>query len=132
MERNDNDSKLAVGLRIKRARLKASLTQAQLGDLMGVSSTSVLGWERGRHIPDTKNCPTLARALNVSVPYILTGEHVATGPNVEQSATQLQPDSELISRLLEEAVTTGKGILRQVQLLRADLLQSPPISGAGA
>lgn len=45
---------------IKAARLKLNLTQAELGELFGVSGNSIARWERGEREPDAKGMMALA------------------------------------------------------------------------
>lgn len=48
---------------IKAARIKLGLTQAALGQAVGVTKASVCGWERGHNLPDTHRLADLAAAL---------------------------------------------------------------------
>jgi transcriptional regulator with XRE-family HTH domain len=45
---------------IKAARMKLNLTQAELGELFGVSGNSIARWERGEREPDAKGMMALA------------------------------------------------------------------------
>ncbi|HEX4950810.1 MAG TPA: helix-turn-helix domain-containing protein [Blastocatellia bacterium] len=45
---------------IRAARLKLNLTQAELGELFGVSGNSIARWERGEREPDAKGMMVLA------------------------------------------------------------------------
>ena len=65
-----------TGAVIKRLREKKGLTQAQLADILGVSSKAVSKWERAKGLPDISLLEPLARALSVSVPELLSGECV--------------------------------------------------------
>ena len=49
------------------------LTQSELGERLGVSFQAVSKWERGETLPDTLLLPDLARVLETSVDYILSG-----------------------------------------------------------
>lgn len=66
------DSKL-VGAQIAHLRKEKSLTQNDLGDRLGVSFQAVSKWERGETLPDTAILLDLAKALETSVDFILTG-----------------------------------------------------------
>jgi transcriptional regulator with XRE-family HTH domain len=59
------------GLAIRDLRKKKGLIQQALADLVGVSKTTVLDWEKGRYFPEGKNLTNLANALGVSAAYLL-------------------------------------------------------------
>ena len=50
--------------KVKDARIALSLTQTQLGDLIGVSITTIIGYEKGNKYPRAKTMYKLAKALN--------------------------------------------------------------------
>ena len=54
-------------------RKAKGLTQSELGERLGVSFQAVSKWERGETLPDTALLPDLARVLETSVDYILSG-----------------------------------------------------------
>lgn len=62
------------GARLKDLRLRAKLTQQQLGDIVHVSKVSISGYERGERSPDTETLRNLANYFEVSVDYLLNGE----------------------------------------------------------
>lgn len=66
------DMKL-VGNQIAFLRKNKGLTQAELGERLGVSFQAVSKWERGETLPDTAILLDLAEILETSVDYILTG-----------------------------------------------------------
>lgn len=84
-------SAAAVGARIKDARLRRSLTLAQVGRAVGVTAACICQWESGRSSPRQKWLTRLAHVLDTSVAYLITG---AGGPFVEAS--------EVIERAREE------------------------------
>jgi transcriptional regulator with XRE-family HTH domain len=61
------------GTRLKDLRLRAKLTQQQLGDIVHVSKVSISGYERGERSPDTETLRNLANYFEVSVDYLLNG-----------------------------------------------------------
>lgn len=67
-----------VGRRIREARLKAGLSQKQLGIKAGidefVASPRVNQYERGKHAPDFSTAERLAKVLGVPVPYFYASE----------------------------------------------------------
>ena len=62
------------GARLKDLRLRAKLTQQQLGDIVHVSKVSISGYERGERSPDTETLRNLANYFEVSVDYLLNGK----------------------------------------------------------
>lgn len=62
-----------VGLQIAALRKAKELTQAQLGERLNVSFQAVSKWERGETLPDIGTLVDLAKVLETSVDYILTG-----------------------------------------------------------
>jgi putative transcriptional regulator len=60
-------SSARLGSRLKEARLKSGLTQAELADLAGVSRKTVNTVENGVFVPSTILALCLARALNTTV-----------------------------------------------------------------
>src|SRR5262245_16143263 len=51
--------------RLRKARDMARLTQADLAEQLGVTSQAVSQWERGETVPETRNIPRIAAALQV-------------------------------------------------------------------
>ncbi len=62
-----------IGERIRAARKAAKLTQEELGEKLGLSSSAVSYWETGKFIPDAEHLPALAEALNLSLDSLFTG-----------------------------------------------------------
>ena len=58
---------MELGNKIKQLRLKASLTQEQLADGVGVSAQSVSKWENGVSMPDITLLPSIAEIFGVSI-----------------------------------------------------------------
>jgi transcriptional regulator with XRE-family HTH domain len=62
-----------LGERIKRLRLARGITQKQLAELVGTEWHSAMYWESGSSIPSTPLVQPIARALNVTMEYLLSG-----------------------------------------------------------
>ena len=65
-----------TGSTIKRLREEKNLTQTELADRIGVSSKAVSKWETAKGLPDITLIEPLAKALNVSVMELMSGETV--------------------------------------------------------
>ena len=65
-----------TGATIKSLREKKGITQAELADMLGVSSKAVSKWETAKGLPDITLIEPLANALSVSVMELMTGNAV--------------------------------------------------------
>ena len=65
-----------TGVTIMRLREQRGLTQAELADLLGVSSKTVSKWETAKGLPDITLLQPLAQALHISVIELMNGETV--------------------------------------------------------
>ena len=63
-----------MGKFIAEMRKKHSLTQSQLGEMLGISGKAISKWERGISAPDISLLNDLSKILEVSVSEILNGE----------------------------------------------------------
>ena len=91
------------------ARNELGLTQAQLGDAVGVSLRTILDYEKGRKSPRTTTMIRLAKALKVSVRYL-------TDDACENPVEEIEKDS-----YIEEARERyGSKGARDVDQLLAD------------
>lgn len=71
-----------VGRRIRALRVEkyGKHGRAVLADKIDLSPQYIWDWEVGNHLPSLPNLAALAKALNASVSYILTGNCSAGGP----------------------------------------------------
>jgi len=65
-----------TGAAIKQLREHKGLTQADLADLIGVSSKTVSKWETAKGLPDISLLQPLAQALGISVMELINGEQI--------------------------------------------------------
>jgi len=73
-----------TGQTIKRLREKKGLTQAEIADMLGISSKAVSRWETGKGLPDISLIEPLSDILSVSVMELMTGDTV-TNKNVSSN-----------------------------------------------
>lgn len=66
-----------TGTAIRALRESNGLTQAKLGECIGVSSKTISKWETSRGLPDISLLQPLARALGVSLIELMNGENIA-------------------------------------------------------
>ena len=62
------------GARLRRLREDADVTRIQFADIICATADNVRQWEYSSSYPRPLMLPSIARALNVSVDYLLTGE----------------------------------------------------------
>ena len=65
---------MTTARRIRQRRKALTLTQAELGKLVGVGQSAVTAWEGGRNIPKGETAARLAEALGVSRDWLLYGD----------------------------------------------------------
>lgn len=83
-----------TGATIKDLREKKALTQAQLADILGVSSKTVSKWETAKGLPDITLIEPLAKTLGVSVMELMSGKAVTnknTSANILRSKFYVCP-----------------------------------------
>ena len=79
-----------TGTTIKFLREAKHMTQAELGEQIGVSSKTVSKWETAKGLPDISLLQPLSQALGVSVIELMNGEQIT---NQNRSATSCGPNS---------------------------------------
>jgi len=82
----------AGGARIRQARTRKGLTRAEVGLLLGVSESAVQQWESGYAQPRPDRLEGLAKWLDVSIEWLLTGGAI---PAVRSAQT---PEEEIVLR----------------------------------
>ncbi len=73
-----------TGAAIKQLREEKGITQAELGELIGVGSKAVSKWETGKGLPDITLIEPLANCLGVSVLELMSGNTV-TNSNISSN-----------------------------------------------
>ena len=76
-----------TGTTIKTLRESRGLTQAELAQILGVSSKTVSKWETAKGLPDITLLQPLAQALGISVIELMNGQHIT---NQNSSANMLR------------------------------------------
>ena len=65
-----------TGNTVKHLREKRNMTQAELAEIIGVSSKTISKWETAKGLPDISLLQPLAQALGISVIELMNGEHI--------------------------------------------------------
>lgn len=97
--------KVKTGTLIKEARIRMGYTQADLGDILGVSNKAVSRWENGDSFPDVGILENIASCLNISIEELVSGEK--TGDN-EKTLAEL---THLVRLQAKEAIRRNLGII---------------------
>lgn len=63
-----------MGERIGILRQEKGMTQSVLAERLGITPQAISKWERGLSFPDLSRLEELAKMLEVSVDYLLTGK----------------------------------------------------------
>lgn len=63
-----------LGTRLKELRKNKKLTQQNVADVLGVSKTSVIYWEKDENVPKHESLTALAKLLDTSADWLLTGK----------------------------------------------------------
>lgn len=80
--------KYVTGKIIKQLRQQKNLKQSELAEMLYVSDKTISKWETGKGLPDISLIDSLAKALDVSTQYLLSGEFVLNqnqGGNLKKS-----------------------------------------------
>lgn len=83
-----------TGETVKSLRSKLNLTQAQLAEKLNVSHKTISKWETGKGLPDITLIEPLAKALQISVPELFSGEKIINtnrSANISRSSLYVCP-----------------------------------------
>lgn len=100
-----------LGIRIAERRKAQELTQAQLGELVGVTQQQIASFEIGRRRIPVSTLPLLAKALNVSIEALIGGSTKTAGkrgpaPKLQQQLEQLSRLPKTQQRLVSQLIDT--------------------------
>lgn len=96
--------------RIREAREKAGMTQAQLAEILGINNVTLSGYETGKHDPKSDTLVQIALACNVTTDFLL-GRDIKT--DVSAAAMQMALDFDTLDE-------TGQRLLRACMDLAID------------
>ena len=94
---------IKIGRFIAERRKKASLTQMQLAEKLGITDKAISKWERGKAMPDSSIMLELCDILGISVNELLSGEEIS----MENSN---QKNEQLLLEMAKEAQRKDKTI----------------------
>lgn len=68
---------IKMGKFIAVLRCESNLTQAQLGEELGVTNKTISRWENGHYAPDIEMLQLLSKKFNVTINEIISGERLS-------------------------------------------------------
>ena len=110
-----------LGNKIKQLRYRASLTQEQLAEILGLSAQAISKWENSVSMPDIALLPTLAETFGVSIDELFdltTEQKYRRIENRMDVQDDLEPDIfREYEDFLKEQIRTGNNTLKATGLL---------------
>ena len=103
-----------TGKIIKELREKKGLTQLELANVIGVSDKAISEWETSKGLPDITLIEPLAKALNISIIELISGDYVINNnkaSNIEKSKLYVCPICGNIIHSMGKTVITCCGIV---------------------
>lgn len=106
------------GLRLKTLREQRKLSQKQLAVKINKSTAAISSYECDRQIPPTEVMQSIAKALGVSLGYLVGNEEIAVYSSDSFSCSQQEVIELLFSEFLQP--TSNDGVLseQQIQILQ--------------
>ena len=90
-----------IGALIAACRKEKGMTQAELGERLGVTNKTVSRWENGHYMPDLSLLEPLSKALDLSLEELLAGERLPEAPQAA-AESRLQDVVDYSSQLLRK------------------------------
>lgn len=85
-----------IGKFIAELRKEKEITQAELGEKLGVTNKTISRWENGNYMPDISLMQSLCEELGISINELLSGERIS------DEDFRKKADSNIISSLNRE------------------------------
>ncbi len=110
-----------IGKRINIARTQLKLSQAKVGESIGGDAKQICRYEKGETMPSIETLPKLAKALNISLDYLILGD-------VNDEAKYIIIDREIL-RLFEQILTLNKSEKEYVKKFLNGLIVQNKLNG---
>ena len=113
-----------IGSFIKELRIQKVMTQKDLAEQINCTDKAVSRWETGRGIPEVSLLMPLAKALDVSVNELLSGERFSlkTDDNIEETNYELIAVPEIITKTDKNLVSVIEEKDREIKNRNKDTL----------
>lgn len=102
-----------IGEFIALLRKEKGLSQAEFGDMLGVTNKTVSRWETGKYMPDLSIIPDLCNVLNIGINEFIAGERIDVKNFCKQADTNilelLQNNNILYKQKILSEVFNGGG-----------------------
>lgn len=99
---------MSLGKNIAALRKEKGLTQAQLGELLGVSNQAISKWERGNNLPDVMSLPQIAKVFAITIDRLFEENEAMEEPEIcDKLFCEMRQEYDggtLISRFPNEAM----------------------------
>lgn len=105
-----------IGTRIKMRRNELHITQTQIQESCGISSGNLSGIENGRYLPSAVALIELARVLDCSIDWLLTGESLISTSNNFINIKENSNEAKLLKCYYEMSATDQEDILMIAQM----------------
>lgn len=117
-----------LGMRIRSARIRAGLSQAELAIQISVSRTAVANWEssKSRTRPSSERLEAISHKTGVSWEWLATGRGSASVSNDDALAADVDLVEDPVERRLLELFRQGKTAYKQALIA---LLESSSSAG---
>lgn len=118
-----------IGQRIKKRRKELHITQTEIQNACGISSGNMSGIETGRYLPSAVALIELAKILDCSIDWILTGESLISNNSsfvdineqekklLDYFANMSEADQEDLLLIAEMKANKGKDLAKAKSLL---------------
>ena len=116
------------GDRVAGAREEAGMTQAELSKRMGIKVTTLKSWEDDLSEPRANKLSMMAGLLNVSLPWLLTGE--GDGPLAPDERSWLSQDAVSVLSEIHDVraqLATSSGRLAKLEDSVREMLKAEPV-----
>lgn len=107
------------GGRLRKARIKKGLRQNDLADMVGVSHSSICGYEKSINYPGFDVMAKIAKALEVDMDYLILGEELA------HHETYSESDKEFITKYRSLPEETQEYVFQLIELMYAHEKKAP-------
>lgn len=105
-----------IGIRIKTRRNELHITQAQIQESCGISSGNLSGIENGRYLPSAAALIELARILDCSIDWLLTGESLISKDTGFVNIKENSDEAKLLQYYYQMSAVDQEDILMIAQM----------------
>ena len=101
--------------KLRERRRALNMTMKQLGKIVGVSEAAISHYETGKREPDTNMLYQLAKALGVTVDYLLCDDEVETETKKRNPEDRRAEGKFLLNQMTDEEYERALAMLKLLQ-----------------